>query len=58
VPSSSSPAMVTSCALASTRLYFASFNASMNFGTIRSRRISGPCVATYLPAELGRTGRR
>jgi hypothetical protein len=50
--------MVTSCAPASTRLYFAAFNASMNFGTIRSRRISGPCVATYLPAELGRTGRR
>src|SRR3954454_12602138 len=29
---------------------FASLNASMNFGTILSRTISGPCVARYLPA--------
>jgi hypothetical protein len=52
-PSSSSFDMLTSCATAAaTRLprYLASLNASMNFGTIRSRTISGPCVATYLPA--------
>jgi len=33
-----------------TRCYAASLNASMNFGMMRSRRISGPCVATYFPA--------
>jgi hypothetical protein len=32
------------------RRYFASLNPSMNFGTIRSRTISGPCFARYLPA--------
>jgi hypothetical protein len=31
--------------------YLASSNASMNFGMSRSRKISGPCVATYLPAD-------
>ncbi|HZU20836.1 MAG TPA: hypothetical protein VE982_06430 [Gaiellaceae bacterium] len=51
-PSSSSFDMVTSRAPTSRGAlrHFASLNASMNFGTIRSRRISGPCVATYLPA--------
>src|SRR5439155_13939228 len=32
-------------------LYFASLNASMNFGTTRSRITSGPCSARYLPAD-------
>jgi hypothetical protein len=40
----SSLAMVTSVR------HFDSLNASMNFGTIRSRTISGPCVARYFPA--------
>jgi hypothetical protein len=60
-PSSSSFDMLTSRAPASRRRasgYFASLNASMNFGMIRSRRISGPCVATYLPAASAASSAR
>jgi hypothetical protein len=48
-PSSSSVDIFTSRA-PRRAVYFASLNASMNFGTIRSRTISGPCVARYFPA--------
>jgi hypothetical protein len=48
-PSSSSVDIFTSRA-PRRAVYFASLNASMNFGMIRSRTISGPCVARYFPA--------
>jgi hypothetical protein len=45
IPSSSELAMVHLL------VHFASLNASMNLGTILSRRMSGPCCARYRPAD-------
>jgi len=47
---SSSGACSSSLAKVASVCHFASLNASMNFGTIRSRTISGACDATYFPA--------